>query len=259
MQDRGLVSIITPSWACGKFIGETIKSVQAQTYQNWELLVQDDCSMDNTREAVAAFAKDDPRIKYECNPVNSGAAITRNNALRRASGRWMAFLDSDDLWLPEKLERQLEFMMKNDYAFSYHEYSEINENGVPNGVSVSGIKKVDLWQFRCCNWVGCLTVMYDVQKVGLIQIKDIRSNNDTAMWLKVARITSCYRLSENLARYRRCQYGITPKPLKKKLESHYNLFHFAEEMTPFQSAFFTLMSVFGHIIKKLFYFRRTRE
>ena len=86
MQDYGLVSIITPTWGCAKFIGETIKSIQAQTYQNWELLIQDDCSIDNTDKVVETYAEADLRIKYECNLKNSGAAITRNNALRRAKG-----------------------------------------------------------------------------------------------------------------------------------------------------------------------------
>lgn len=104
MQDYGLVSIITPTWACADFIAETIKSIQCQTYQNWELLIQDDCSKDNKLEVVKPFMEADKRIKYECNPENSGAAITRNNALRRAKGRWITFLDSDDLWMPEKLE-----------------------------------------------------------------------------------------------------------------------------------------------------------
>ena len=113
MQDYGLVSIITPTWACADFIAETIRSIQAQSYQNWELLIQDDCSKDNTLEVVKPFMETDERIKYECNPQNSGAAITRNNALRRAKGRWIAFLDSDDLWLPEKLEHQLKFMVEN--------------------------------------------------------------------------------------------------------------------------------------------------
>mgnify|MGYP000627539246 FL=1 len=112
MQDYGLVSIITTTWGCAKFIGETIKSIQAQTYQNWELLIQDDCSIDNTDKVVETYAEADLRIKYECNLKNSGAAITRNNALRRAKGRWIAFLDADDLWLPEKLEHQLTFMVK---------------------------------------------------------------------------------------------------------------------------------------------------
>ena len=105
--DYGLVSIITPTWACAGFIAETIRSIQAQTYTNWELLIQDDCSTDNTREVVERFAQGDNRIKYECNDRNSGAAITRNNALKRAQGRWIAFLDSDDLWLPEKLWSEL--------------------------------------------------------------------------------------------------------------------------------------------------------
>ena len=143
MQNKGLVSIITPSWNCGKFLEETIKSIQAQTYTNWELLFQDDCSTDDTKERVLRLAAEDNRIKYECNLRNSGAAITRNNALRRAQGKWIAFLDSDDLWLPEKLEKQIRFMEENGYAFTYHEYAEMTEEGHDNGVYVSGIKKVN--------------------------------------------------------------------------------------------------------------------
>ena len=106
MQDYGLVSIVTPTWECAAFICETIKSVLSQTYQNWELLIQDDCSTDGTYKVVEPYLKD-ARIKYECNLQDAGAAITRNNALRRAKGKWIAFLDSDDLWLPDKLEHQL--------------------------------------------------------------------------------------------------------------------------------------------------------
>lgn len=187
MQDYGLVSIITPTWACAEFIGETIKSIQAQTYQNWELLIQDDCSTDNTDKVVELYACEDARIKYARNEKNSGAAITRNNALRRAKGRWIAFLDSDDLWLPEKLEHQLRFMVKNTYAFTYHEYMEISEDGKELGVFVSGKKKVSEFDMYTCCWPGCLAVMYDAEKIGLIQVKDIRKNNDTAMWLKVVK------------------------------------------------------------------------
>ena len=187
MQDYGLVSVITPTWACANFICETIRSIQAQTYQNWELLIQDDCSTDNTNEAVASLAELDSRIKYECNLKNSGAAITRNNALRRAKGRWIAFLDSDDLWLPEKLEHQLKFMVENNYTFTYHEYTEISEEGTDLGVYVSGKKRVSKFDMYACCWPGCLSVMYDAEKIGLIQIKDVRKNNDTAMWLMVVK------------------------------------------------------------------------
>ena len=129
MQTKELVSIITPSWNCGKFLEETIMSIQVQTYTNWELLFQDDCSTDDTKARVLRLAAEDTRIKYECNPQNNGAAITRNNALRRAKGKWIAFLDSDDLWHPEKLEMQVKFMLENGYHFSYTEYVEMDETG----------------------------------------------------------------------------------------------------------------------------------
>ena len=258
MQDYGLVSIITPSWNCGRFVEETIRSIQAQTYQNWEILFQDDCSTDNSKEIVDRLAAADARIKYECNSQNSGAAITRNNALRRAKGRWIAFLDSDDLWRPEKLEKQIRFMVENNYAFTYHEYTEMTEEGKDNGVYVSGIKKVNRFDMFACCWPGCLAVMYDHEKIGLIQINDVRKNNDTAMWLKVVRKAPCYLLKENLARYRRRKGSITPPSLSKRIWAHYPLFRVAEEMNPIAATFWTMMNVFGNACKKLFYVKQQK-
>lgn len=257
MKDYGLVSIITPSWACAKFISQTIDSVLAQTYQNWELLIQDDCSVDNTLEVVRPYMEADSRIKYECNEKNSGAAISRNNALRRARGRWIAFLDSDDLWLPEKLEHQLNFMVDNGYAFSYHEYSEISEDGYDLGITVSGLSKVGKFAMYACCWPGCLSVMYDADKIGLIQINDVRKNNDTALWLKVIQKDDCYLLKENLARYRRRKVSITPKPLWKRIWAHYPLFRKAEEMNPLSATFWVVMNIFGNGWKKMFYVKKT--
>ena len=259
MQDYGLVSIITPTWACAEYIGETIKSVLAQTYQNWEMLIQDDCSTDGTWEVVRPYAEADSRIKYACNERNSGAAVTRNNALRRAQGRWIAFLDSDDLWMPEKLERQLHFMVENGYSFSYHEYSEMSEYGHPLGVTVSGISKVKKWQMFTCCWPGCLTVMYDADIIGLIQINDVRKNNDTAMWLKVVKKMPCYLLKENLALYRRRKVSITPKPIWKRIWAHYPLFRIAEEMNPVCALYWTVMNVFGNAFKKAFYVKTNKH
>lgn len=259
MQDYGLVSIITPTWGCAKFIGETIKSIQAQTYQNWELLIQDDCSTDGTDKVVALYAEQDFRIKYECNSKNLGAAVTRNNALHRAKGKWIAFLDSDDLWLPDKLEKQIMFMVGNDYAFTYHEYTEMTEDGIDNGIFVSGIKKVNSFDMFACCWPGCLTVMYDREKIGLIQIKDIRKNNDTALWLKIIKKTDCYLLKENLARYRRRANSITPKPLWQRVWAHYPLFRIAEEMHPVVATFWTIMNVFGNAFKKIFYVKKCKN
>lgn len=256
MTDRGLVSIITPSWNCGQFVEETIKSIQGQIYTNWELLFQDDCSTDDTKRIIEKFAANDSRIKYECNRQNSGAAITRNNALRRAKGKWIAFLDSDDLWLPDKLEQQIKFMEDNGYDFTYHEYTEMTEDGVDNGIYVSGIERVNkLGMYACC-WPGCLSVMYNRYKIGLIQINDVRKNNDTAIWLKVIHKAPCYLLKKNLARYRRRKGSITPSSLWSRIWAHYPLFRIAENMNPLAAAFFTLLNVCGNAYKKLFYIKR---
>lgn len=254
MTDYGLVSIITPSYNTARFIVETIESVLEQTYRNWELIIVDDCSTDDTESIVASFRDD--RIRYIRNEKNSGAAVSRNRALREAKGRWIAFLDSDDLWLPEKLERQIGFMKRNDYAFSYHEYIEISEDGEDIGISVSGKRHVGKFDMFACCWPGCLSVMYDAAKIGLIQIRDVRKNNDTAIWLKAIRKADCHLLPESLARYRRRKGSITPPSLKARILWHYKLFRDAEQMNPVASIFWMCMNVFGNAYKKIFYVKR---
>lgn len=256
MEDYGLVSIITPTYNCGKFISETIESVLSQTYQNWELIISDDCSTDNTKEIIKPYLERDSRIKYICNEHNSGAAITRNAAIRKATGKWIAFLDSDDLWLPEKLEHQLQFMVTNGYDFSYHEYHEITEDGKDMGVFVSGISKVNAFNMFSCCWPGCLTVMYNRDKVGLIQIANIPKNNDSAMWLKVVRKSPCYLLKENLACYRRRKGSITPPGIFKRIFAHYPLFRVSEEMNPVSAFLFSLLNIVGNSYKKIFFVKR---
>ena len=122
---EGLVSIIMPSWNTDRFIAESIQSVIDQTYSNWELIIVDDCSTDNTDAVVDSFQ--DERIKYFHNEKNSGAALTRNRALREARGEWIEFLDSDDLWFPAKLEKQIAFMKEHGYSLSFTEYEKIDE------------------------------------------------------------------------------------------------------------------------------------
>lgn len=254
MQDYGLVSIITPTWACADFIAETIKSIQSQTYQNWELLIQDDCSKDNTLEVVKPFMEADKRIKYECNPKNSGAAITRNNALRRAKGRWIAFLDADDLWSEDKLKKQLEFMTCNGYYFSYTGYEEMDESSHLTGVRISGPIHVTMWGMYSFCWPGCLTVMYDREKVGLLQIADIKKNNDYAMWLKVVQKADCYLLDECLARYRRGRKGsVSTHGYATMIRWHYKLWHEAMGMNAVASLFWTGMNLICGVYKKLRY------
>lgn len=259
MKDYGLVSIITPTYNCGRFISETIESVLAQSYPNWEMLIVDDCSTDNTKEIVEQYQQKDSRIKYYCFEKNSGAAVARNTALKMAKGRWIAFLDSDDLWKPQKLEHQLEFMVKNQYSFSYHNYTEIDEDSKPLGVFVSGKRKVGKWGMFTCCWPGCLSVMYDVEKIGLIQIENVKKNNDTAMWLKVVKKAPCYLLDEDLAFYRRRKNSITPKPIWKRVWAHYPLFRKAEKLNPLVATFWVGMNVLGNAYKKVFYVKNLTE
>lgn len=246
-----LVSIIMPSYNTARFITETIQSVLAQTYTNWELIIVDDCSKDNTDEVVAAF--DDARIRYLKNAKNSGAAVARNYALREAKGRWIAFLDSDDIWLPEKLEKQIAFMQKNGYAFSYTNYQEIDEDSAPLGVSVTGpghITKTGMYTY--C-WPGCLTVMYDASVVGLIQIADIKKNNDYAMWLQVIKKADCYLLDEQLGLYRKRAGSISRHGYMTLIKWHYALFHDAMKMNKVTSLLFTLRNLVGGVYKKIRY------
>lgn len=254
--DYDLVSIITPSWNCGRFIAETIRSVQAQTYQHWELLIQDDCSTDNTREIVTHFAYEDRRIKYEHNTTNSGAAVTRNRALRRAKGRWIAFLDSDDLWSPHKLEYQLRFMKEHGYVFSYHEYTEISEDGKKLGIVVSGPSKITKTLMYAYCWQGCLTVMYDACAIGLIQIEDLKKNNDYAMWLKVCQQASCYLMPQIQADYRLRSGSISRHRFWKLVIWHYKLFRIGESMNAVSSSLLTVLNLFCGVTKRLIYKKR---
>lgn len=250
---NALVSVIMPSFNTAKYIAETIDSVLAQTYQNWELIIVDDCSTDNTDEVVGKYLTD-TRIKYLKNEQNSGAAASRNKALREAKGKWIAFLDSDDLWEPTKLQKQIQFMTDNGYHFSYTNYSEINERSEFNGRTVTGPKKITkTGMFNYC-WPGCLTVMYDAETVGLIQIEDIKKNNDYAMWLKVCKKADCYLLPENLARYRKGRAGsISTHSYKALIKWHYKLFREAEKQSAVVAVFNTFRNLSFGVIKKLKY------
>lgn len=247
-----LVSIIMPSYNTAKFISETIESVLAQTYPNWELIIVDDCSTDDTDAVVCPYLVDD-RIRYIKNEKNSGAAVSRNRALREAKGKWVAFLDSDDLWFPEKLEKQISFMRKNDYHFSYTNYIEIDETTNPNGRSVTGPKKVTRHGMYNYCWMGCLTVMYDAETIGLIQIADIKKNNDYAMWLKVCQKADCYLLCETLAKYRKRSGSISNRGYTKLIKWHYKLYREAEKKNSIVSAALTIRNLFWGVWKKIKY------
>lgn len=199
----GLVSIITPVYNAERFIAETIKSVQMQTYDNWEMILVDDVSSDNSEKIIKEFQEKDKRIKYVKLKENSGAAVARNKGIEKSKGRYIAFLDSDDLWKFEKLQKQIQFMKENDYGFTFTSYELMKEDGtkldkvvkVPNKIDYNGLLKNTI--------IGCLTVTIDREKIGDFRMPLIRKGQDTATWLLILKNHNyAYGLNEVLAEYR---------------------------------------------------------
>lgn len=202
MIDFGTVSIITPSFNCAKYIGSTIRSIQAQTYRNWELLITDDCSTDNSQDIILQYSKIDPRIKLFTLEKNLGAGAARNNSIKESKGRYIAFCDSDDCWYPEKLEKQLRFMSEKNCSMVYSSYMTCNEEGETTGIVVCRNKET-LSSLKKDDKIGCLTVIYDTTKVGKVFMPIIRKRQDWAMKLKVLQICRlAYGIKEPLAYYR---------------------------------------------------------
>lgn len=246
--DYGLVSVVMPSYNTATRIAFSINSVINQTYHNWELLIIDDCSNDNTDEIVSSFA--DSRIRYFKNETNYGAAVSRNKALREANGRWIAFLDSDDLWLPTKLEEQLAFMKANQVAFSFTDYAIVHSNGAVAPYAFVGPDVIDERLMKRYCYFSTITVMYDASVVGLIQIADIKKNNDYAMWLKAVKKTKCYRLGRCLSVYCKREGSISSGSKLKLIKHHYYLFRKAQNENVALSIINTTRNLVFGAIKK---------
>lgn len=208
------VSIITPAYNSEAFIGETIESVMAQRFQDWELLITDDGSTDNTCEIVKGYAMHDERIRLFVLGSNQGAAMARNHSLSQARGRYIAFCDSDDLWTPDKLEKQIAFMEKNSFPFSFAPYHIISEQGKEIGFSATRPKVNYKDLLRTCD-IGCLTAVYDTAFFGKIPMPDIKRRQDYALWLRMLKKTDfAYSFSEPLGSYRLRNHSISRNKLK---------------------------------------------
>ena len=246
----GLVSIIMPSYNTAQYIKNSIDSILAHTYKNWELLIVDDCSTDNTDEIVAQF--NDSRITYVKNEKNSGAAISRNRALKMAKGKWIAFLDSDDLWTPDKLEKQLAFMVTNNYHFTYTDY-RICLNGVWQPHVMTGPKSVGKWKMYNYCYFSTITVIYDREWVGLIEIADLRKNNDYAMWFQAVKKTRCYRFPGCYSFYIKHEGSVSSGKKWKLIKYHYILFRKGLSKGPILSAILTFNNLVHGVLKKYIY------
>ena len=256
MNREDLISIIMPSYNCEDYITQAIGSILAQTYTNWELIVVDDCSSDRTPDVIKSFG--DERIRFFCNEKNSGAAVSRNRALREAKGKWIAFLDSDDIWHPEKLQRQLDFMKKNGYAFSCTDY-RIQLNGTWLGHVNTGPLVVNKRKMYHYCYFSTITVMYDRDVIGLIQIENLRKNNDYAMWLQAIEKSNCYRLPQCLSFYIKHDGSISSGSKTKLIKWHYLLYRVGQHRNPVSSAVLTANNVFHGVIKKLRYIHPVTE
>lgn len=196
-----LVSIVTPAYNVEKYIEETINSVLNQTYKNWEMIIVEDCSNDNTFRLIQDSSRKDSRIKIYQNKKNSGVSFTRNKAIDMAQGKYIAFLDADDLWDKEKLEKQIEFMEKNKVLLSYTGYRKINSNGTLRG-DINVPLKINYNELLKNCLIGFLTGVYNQEKLGKHYFKDIKAE-DYVYWLEmIKKIEFAYGLEESLASYR---------------------------------------------------------
>ena len=210
------VSVIMPVYNTENFVADAIKSVQAQTFSDWQLLVCDDGSTDKSLEVVRALAKVDSRISVLRNTGPKGAAGARNTCLSNATGRYIAFLDSDDEWLPLKLEKQIKFMenTKSSFVFGYCE--NISEDGKFLSI-IKGPMEVPFWKLIFCNFIPCLTVIYDAQILGKVEQPCITRSNDFALWLSILKHNKCVQARcypEIVARYRVNTYGLSANKLR---------------------------------------------
>ena len=232
-----LVSIITPTYNCGKFIGRTIESVQKQSYENWEMIIVDDCSKDNTKEIVEEYIKNDSRIKYHILEKNSGAAVARTTAMELAHGKYMAFLDSDDIWKSDKLEKQLAYMKETNINFSCTAYEQIDEEDTKLGRVIKTVKKTDYNRLLLDCPVGNSTVMYNVEEMGKFAVPNIRKRNDDALWLQMLKKEKyIWGMNEVLMEYRVRENSISSNKLSL-IKYHWQLYREIEHLNVLRSAF----------------------
>jgi len=209
-----LVSIITPSWNVEGLIEETIRSVQSQSFADWELLIADDCSTDTTPEIIAAIGERDPRVKLIRQAKNGGPAVARQAAIDRAQGRYLAFLDSDDLWLPAKLERQLAFAKENKAALSYTAFRRINETNTVTGRLIEVPASLSHGQLLKNTAIATLTAMVDREISGPVAMQN-EGYDDFCLWLSILKCGHiAHGLNEDLARYRVRGSSVSSRPMR---------------------------------------------
>lgn len=238
---RPLVSIIMPAYNCEDFIAQSVDSVLAQSLEDWELLIVDDCSADSTYEVLLPYLERDPRIRYTRLTEKRGAQGARTQAIAQARGKYIAFLDSDDLWEKRKLEKQTAFMRAGERAFSATAYAQIDEKGEKRGAAFYPPERTDYAKMlRLSNPIGNSTVMYDQEKLGKYVVPDIKKRNDFALWLQILKdCDCCYGMEEVLTFYRVRAGSVSANKLSQA-KYHWQLYREIEGFSFWKSAKYML-------------------
>lgn len=248
----GLISIITPVYNSADLIQSTIDSIQQQTYPQWELILVNDASQDDSLAICQTYADADERIKVIDLPVNQGAAVARNTGLEQAQGEYIAFVDSDDVWAPEKLERQLKFMQEHHYGFTYTGLARMNLSGEIIQDSVPIPLKTSYRQLLKNTAIACSTVMINRQIVGDFRMPNLRRGQDTATWLMLMRERNieAYGLDKVLNYYRQVPGSISSNRWTA-LKRTWHLYRNVEKLPLFQAIYYFIWYGFNAVRRRL--------
>lgn len=250
--NKPIVSVITPVYNAEKYIENTINSVRNQTYTDFEMILIDDCSTDNSREVIENLIKIDDRIRYILLDQNSGAAVARNAGIEAARGRYISFLDSDDVWRPNKLEKQLNFMKKNKHAFTYTAFETITEDGKLIQEKVAVPSRLNYKQLLKNTAIACSTVILDREMLGDFRMPLVRKGQDTATWLNLLResVDYAYGLNEVLSSYRKVQGSISDDKVSA-LKRTWNTYRNIERLPFFKALYYFIWYVFNATKKRI--------
>ncbi|GAA0714323.1 glycosyltransferase family 2 protein [Aquimarina litoralis] len=232
------VTIITPSYNSAEYISETIDSVIKQTYENWEMLIVDDCSKDDSVAIINDYCLLDNRVRLIQLEKNGGAAVARNRAIKEAQGRFLAFLDSDDQWHPKKLEKQVGMMVNKNIPFTFTSYQLVSEEG-ELGRIIKSKAEVSYRNAIMSNPIGCLTVVIDIDFFGKVYMPLIKKRQDLGLWLKLLRKTNAIGIDENLALYRVRKDSISSNKFKL-VKYHWILYREHEKTSFLKSIYYVL-------------------
>lgn len=241
-----------PCYKASQFIAQSIESVINQTHKNWELLITDDCSTDSSVEIIKSFTKKDPRIKLFVMEKNSGAAATRNNSLSFAQGNFIAFLDSDDMWLPQKLEKQLAFMQKNNCAISFTSYMPMSEDLNVKYKVINAVDKISYTQYLKNTIIGMSTSMIDKEKVGEFSFNNkLRTRQDAYLWISLLKKgNNACGLQEVLSIYRIRKNSISANKIKAAQKVWY-LYYKLEKLGLLKSSYYFCFYALNAVKKRL--------